>query len=695
MRSNIKKLAALLMAGAAMTACSNNDENFLEEVSQPDQPKVYTMTVEATKGDNGTRGLFLYDDYLKVKWDQGEEVYVMKWDNAESKWNEIGVLTAEASETASTTLNGTLTEAPEENKTKLFLHGTSVSYDNQEGTLEYIAENCDFATAMIEHIDTDETTNNITVSGIEFISQQAIVQFHFQDKGGNSLNVTKLKIEDGEGNMCKELNASTGNLQKLGQVNGSVEIDYIAGTGTMFVALSNVHDSKLKFTATVPNEVEGGQNAYTYVYEKTGDDLELEAGKYYDITLKMEKDEPDVPDEPVIDLSMVDCAGNERTNAWTANCYMVRSAGKYKLPLVYGNAIKAGAANTVAYNPGGTTSDTYCANFVNHAGDAINAPWITKSTSGEGVNKGMGIAVKSAKLLWQDAQGLITAVGIDGDYLTLTVGKNATTQEGNALVAAKDADDNIVWSWHIWVTKQTFNNLTEIAAEVTSTTPSTSYNYQLTPVNLGWVGDATSGATGYCTFYQWGRKDAFIPSTGTANTNHTVYNISNNDVTSTAFSHTDVTDVTIGGNIQYPTVHYRNTSTGSPCDTKYYNMWDAQQTSNTNAAAATVKTVYDPCPPGFCVPTIGLYNYIKSQTEYAFNNGCTYNGVFFPASGYRNYSDDGLSSVGTNGYYWSATPSSSTSVSGTLVRIFYFGSNNWAQGDSRRTSGYPVRAVAE
>ena len=691
MRSNIKELAALLMAGAAMTACSNNDENFLEEVSQPDQPKVYTMTVEATKGDNGTRGLFLVDDYLKVKWDQGEEVYVMKWDNAESKWNEIGVLTAEASETASTTLNGTLTEAPEENNTKLFLHGTSVSYDNQQGTLDYIAENCDFATAMIEHIDTDETTNNIIVSDIEFISQQAIVQFHLQDKEGNSLNVTKLKIEDGEGNMCKELNAITRNLQELGQVNGSVEIDYIAGTGTMFVALSNVHDSKLKFTATVPNEVEGGQNVYTYVYEKTGDDLELEAGKYYDITVKMEKDEPDVPDVPAIDLSMVDCAGNERTNAWTANCYMVHSPGKYKLPLVYGNAIKNGEDNTVAYNPGGTTSDTYCANFVNHAGDAINAPWITKSTSGEGVNKGMGIAVNSAELLWQDAQGLITAVGIDGDYLTLTVGKIATTQEGNALVAAKDADDNIVWSWHIWVTKQTFNNLTEIAAEVTSTTPSTSYTYQLTPVNLGWVGDATSGATGYCTFYQWGRKDAFIPSTGTANTNHTVYNISNNDVTATAFSHTEVTDVTItiGGNIQHPTVHYRNTSTSSPCDTKYYNMWDAQQTSNTNAAAATVKTVYDPCPPSFCVPTNGLYIYIKSQTEYAyaFNNGCTYNGVFFPASGYRSYNSDNLAQVGTNGYYWLATRSSRNT--------FYFGSNNWALGDSYRTSGYPVRAVAE
>ena len=221
-----------------MTACSNNDENIFEEVSQPDQPKVYTMTVEATKGDNGTRGLVLDNDYLKVKWDEGEKVIVMKWDDTE--WKKIGELTAVASETASTTLNGTLTEAPEANNTKLFLHGTSVSYDNQEGTLQYIAKNCDFATAMITKIEKDETSNNIKVTGIEFNSQQAIVQFHLKDKGGNPLNVTNLKIEDGEGNMYKDLNASTGNLQELGHVNGSVEIDYSAGTGTMFVALANV-----------------------------------------------------------------------------------------------------------------------------------------------------------------------------------------------------------------------------------------------------------------------------------------------------------------------------------------------------------------------------------------------------------------------------------------------------------------------
>ena len=676
MRSNIKTLAALLMAGAAMTACSNNDENILEEVSQPDQPKVYTMTVDATKGDNGTRGLVLDGDNLNVKWDQGETVYVMKWDEEESKWYEIGELTAVASENASTTLNGTLREAPEANKTKLFLHGTSVSYDNQQGTLQYIAENCDFATAMIKNIETDETSNNFIVSGVELISQQAIVKFQLKDKEGNSLNVTKLEIEDSEGNMYNELNAFTGNLQDLGHVNGSVEINYSAGTGTMFVALSNVvQSSKLKLTATVPVE---GQYAYTYVYEKTG--VALEAGKYYDITVKMKKD---VPDVPVIDLSMVDCAGNERTNAWTANCYMVHKAGDYKLPLVYGNAIKAGAANTVAYNPGEkTTTNPYCANFVNHAGEAINAPWITKSTSGEGVNKGMGITVTQAELLWQDAQGLVTAVDIDGDYLTLTVGKNAAAQEGNAVVAAKDGEGNIVWSWHIWVTKQTFATLTEVNTG--------SHAYQLTPVNLGWVGDATSGATGYCTFYQWGRKDAFIPGTGDGNTNHTVYDINNAPVS--GISNSSDNSMTIGGNIQQPTVHNQNYTTKGPCDTQYYNMWDAQQTSNAkNTAAATVKTVYDPCPPGFCVPTSGLYNYIASQPEFAFNNGYTYNNdVFFPASGYRDGGSGALGSVGGWSYYWSATP-----YDGSKGRYFIFSSGSWGLSSGTRAIGCPVRAVAE
>ena len=42
-------------------------------------------------------------------------------------------------------------------------------------------------------------------------------------------------------------------------------------------------------------------------------------------------------------------------------------------------------------------------------------------------------------------------------------------------------------------------------------------------------------------------------------------------------------------------------------------MWDAQQTSTSdNIATPTVKTVYDPSPAGFCVPTGNLYYYVKN-----------------------------------------------------------------------------------
>ena len=513
-----------------------------------------------------------------------------------------------------------------------------------------------------------------------------------EGKSANPVTVTVQNIYDFEedGNNVFDVNKTAATVTA---VPAATTGDIVAGTTTPLITAGEATDGTMMYAVTATNTKPASTEGFSATVP-TAESIAV-AGTYY-VWYYVKGDDSHNDSEisavaiPVtvqpagVDLSMVDCVGNARASMWTANCYMVHTAGNYKLPLVYGNAIKNGAANTVAYNPGGSTSTTYCANFVNHAGNAINAPWITKSTSGTGVNKGMGINVTQAELLWQDAQGLITKVGISGDYLTLTVGKNATTQEGNAVIAVK-AGNTIVWSWHIWVTKQTFATLTTITAS--------GYGYKVTPVNLGWVGDATSAIGGYNTYYQWGRKDAFIPSnpipsTGTDNTNHTVYNISN--ATVTGITHTDDNSMTISGNIQHPTVHYQNTSTYGPCDSRYYNMWDAQQTSTGIAAAATKKTVYDPCPPGFCVPTSGLYNYIASQTVPAFNKGCTYSGVFFPASGFRFYNSGDLISVGTYDYYWSATP-----YSGAHGRNFDFSSSGWYLSSNYRANGFPVRAVAE
>ena len=393
--------------------------------------------------------------------------------------------------------------------------------------------------------------------------------------------------------------------------------------------------------------------------------------------------------ESAVDISMYDCAGNVRDKQWTANCYMIHKGGNYKLPLVYGNAIKDGDANTAAYT--GIENENTTLTFPNHAGNAITTPWI----------KDHSITIASAELLWQDAQGLILEVGIDGDYLTFTVGKDASVQEGNALVAAKDGEGNIVWSWHIWVTKQTFAS--EDLTVVNTDTGEGGHTYTVTPVNLGWVGDAVS-ATGYNTYYQWGRKDAFIPGTGTDNNNHTVYDINNVAITGLTYEKNNA--VTIADDIKNPTKFYYNSSTWGPCTTGYYNMWDAQQTGTGNIKTATVKTVYDPCPAGFCVPSSNFFNYIvlsvanenfawegtnKGRTLTAFSPS-----VFFPASGFRydNVSDSlngrvGL--AGRGGYCWS-----STSYDNTDGRYLYFADQTDRRWSGRtRSSGLPVRPVAE
>jgi hypothetical protein len=382
----------------------------------------------------------------------------------------------------------------------------------------------------------------------------------------------------------------------------------------------------------------------------------------------------------------------------TANCYMVHKPGTYKLPLVYGNAIKNGSTNASAYTPGAVEGNKR--KLVNHADAAITDPWLKNNSA----------TPTSAELLWQDVNGLIKSgsIAIDGDYLKFEVDA-AHAAEGNAVIAVKKSSD-IVWSWHIWVTGETFATTTNITAG--------SHTYKVTPVNLGWVGSTTTNsikvrfkqtggdtkiidvtqtisnpsAGGTNTYYQWGRKDAFLPAanmTSGTTTDKTAYNISGTTIT--GITKTNST-VSTGTAIKNPLVFYYKSSSPYKWETEEkYNNWDINDNAgNENTQAATVKTVYDPCPPGFCVPTSGLYYYIKSQTRPTFSAGYTYSGIFFPASGYRYNGSGVLSDVGSNGYYWSATPNY-----GTYGRSFYFNSSSWNLNYYYRTGGSPVRAVAE
>ena len=453
----------------------------------------------------------------------------------------------------------------------------------------------------------------------------------------------------------------------------------ITGTSNIFMMLPQTLPAGAKLKVVVDDE--------EFETELTGIWL---PGKEYTYTIAMS--------ESCIDLSMIDNAGNPRESMTTANCYLVHEAGKYKIPLVYGNAIKNGEVNTVAFYPGKDGSIANGTNrFINHNNNGITGPWITKN--GTGVDAGMGLTATSAELLWQDKSGLITSVSVNGDYLEFTVGSFGG---GNALIAVKDGS-TILWSWHIWATTETLASTTAV------NTGSGGHTYNVAPVNLGWVPTGGSGKQGYCPYYQWGRKDPFIPCNGTTNgnTNKTIYNISGANITpasitasSTGIQSESSTSATIATNIQNPIKHYYNSSNYGPCNTTYYNMWDAQNTATNNVTSATKKTIYDPCPPGFCVPTGNLYYFMgnagsRSDSNWdSTNKGKTWtlNGasIYFPAAGSRHYSSGSLSSVGSYSDCWSATPGSANNG-----RFLGFGSGYWSWNDYVRALGISVRPVAE
>lgn len=145
----------------------------------------------------------------------------------------------------------------------------------------------------------------------------------------------------------------------------------------------------------------------------------------------------------------------------TANCYVVNAPGTYMLPLVYGNAIVDGKHNSGAYD-----KDT---KFVDYKGNHINSPYLPTPDD--------------ATLVWSDGFYMFKDVKLSADkkYLIFTIDPDYI-QQANAVVAVRDAGDNIMWSWHIWVTEHKINETIDYRAYQNEST-----TYSIMPCNLGWV----------------------------------------------------------------------------------------------------------------------------------------------------------------------------------------------------------------
>ena len=413
----------------------------------------------------------------------------------------------------------------------------------------------------------------------------------------------------------------------------------------------------------------------------------------------------------------------------TANSYVISAPGHYRIPLVYGNAIENGNNNPSSYQ----TSNTgyyILSNFQDHAGHAIDDPWIEKT------HGGANASVDGAEVVWADAADLvhspsITHVGGEG-FLDFEV-KASDIQSGNAVVAVKKGGTT-VWSWHLWFAPKD-------ALDKIKVTNHQHKDYYFTKEALGWKpiqwrsstytsartvkvkveqtvanngakaytvinitqnpGSVKQGAT---TLYQFGRKDAFpgVDASDLAANSHFTQNAGDN--------------MTIMNNIQNPDKFYIY---GSSVWTNYgyYNLWSADNTVTGNVNQGNdnpvVKTVYDPCPVGFKMPANnaftgftanglnnGTINVDGTTDGQTFQNNFGHNfwtsssktaTINFPASGLRNDSDGSLINVGDGGYYWSAVP---YNARGGCYLEFNSG-DVYSRYYGSRTYGFAARPVSE
>ena len=401
------------------------------------------------------------------------------------------------------------------------------------------------------------------------------------------------------------------------------------------------------------------------------------------------------------DLSMFTVDGTSLILRETANCYVVRTPGAYKFPLVYGNGIKRGVANDAAYTRQGTT---YTADFVNHLGNAITSPYIEKNANCQPA---------SAGLLWQTHQSMITSVSLveggDCKYIQFTVGQVPATN-GNAVLFVKDSGGNIMWSWHIWLTSDS------LGPEVFKN--NTAVEYQLMSENLGAMWNEARTRS-FNPHYQWGRKDPMAPPASYSSTSqHTLYDINNNVYTGFGVLGADSDELstkTVDNAIKNPNLfftRYDQTSHNWNNLTWFNNFWNAAETASSSLAdnqASAVKTIYDPCPVGFMLPSgraftgftttggntsdstqfnvvgswINGWNFKKSDSDTVGN--------MFPASGYRANGTGALANMASGGLCWSFAP-----YSQTFARSLLFDSGYVYPLDYHyRSYGFSVRPCRE
>lgn len=447
---------------------------------------------------------------------------------------------------------------------------------------------------------------------------------------------------------------------------------------------------------------------------------------------------------------VVDFTGTEDlSSAGTANCYLAKKVNTwYKFKAT----VRGNGATTAA--------------LISPTGSALAA--------------NAAISPASAELVWEtNGHGkIIQGVILKDGYVYF---KTGPTTEGNAVIAVKDRSGNVLWSWHIW---KTHFSLAEMPTQTYKTNPRSGMNgliySDVLPAKRTLVmmkcdlGAASNAATNndevvktFGLYYQFGRKDPFPTAKNRER------RIDNNSETVDVFDRdgNKLNAATLRGENYQIMNHFISSSVqpiisysikqpltfilcsednsfnwiyGAISQSEAWKvsnrLWGGNLNNETSSKRLdtkfTGKTIYDPCPSGWCMPPqdtwtnfttslldgdrssnyniniASLYNCpIEDQKNYVdsdysgfvsstgvfgrryYINGNTGDKAFYPASGYRNGINGQICDVGASSCAWSSSPVSADLPQGACLNT----NIAWVYPVSShsRANGFPVRCVKE
>lgn len=353
----------------------------------------------------------------------------------------------------------------------------------------------------------------------------------------------------------------------------------------------------------------------------------------------------------------------------TANCYVVSASGKYKFPMVYGNAIKNGAANTSSY-----TSSYPASKYI------FNKFWGVSE-----INSSYITGANDAKVLWTSTPDIVSDVTINSSNVEFKVNKDKM-KEASVIIGVTSntlGTYNVLWSWHIWITSKdvidtskdyfmreplgfrhtkwqgtTYEKDRKVRLTFTQTRTGKTAQVVFTQKAAALVRE------GQAMYYQQGRKDPLYPSNGmtlqSTGTDPNGYNRGmlpfwavRMPLIMARFRTYNPNDPGIGkgeANGDWMWINFTNQNDGTKFysdaqHATYFNLWDVNNCVGYQNPNAFVKTVYDPSPAGFRIPRLDEFNKINSG-----NNG---KAAFVPAMGILSERNFTITDA-EHSYYWSS-----------------------------------------